>query len=315
MPDKCLFSDSGRSGGGSGVEVACQRKRFIFLAAIIVLIAIVGMGASSCPGMFGDPMHFLVIENQTQQTLTICYESVEIGTAIPGGNVTIPTGVSIRAGIIAAKNSQGELVFLRYYTPENYKSLGHYYYKAVIPPDIPLRGLANIGYSITNPTDIKLTVYVNKTKVGDVGPNDNITGLIPVDWLNYVVSARDVQGQTAFSKKFTFETMEEFTSQSLKADITVPYIQITFQNDTDIILDVYIIYVNYDIGNLNPGETITKIVPRYKVDMSYIVMRASDLEGNVIFSKIYSHNMTTELVKTGWKVIFTPNMVLTPLAD
>jgi hypothetical protein len=310
-----------RSGRGSGVKVACQKKRFIFLAAIIVLIAFVGMGASSCPGMFGDPMHYLVIENQTQQTLTICYESVEIGTSMPGGNVTIPTGVSIRAGIIVAKNSQGELVFLRYYTPENYKSLGHYYYKAVIPPDTPLRGLANIGYSITNPTDIRLTVYVNKTKVGDVGPNDNITGLTPVDWLNYVVFARDVQGQTAFSKKYMFDSLEELESQGIKTVVTVPYIQITFQNTTDKALNIsMIVFYNgdwkFNVGSLNPNETVLKTIPWYDVNHRFWVqIRAADQQGVFIFSKIYSRDQSEELVKTGWKVIFTPTMVLTPLAE
>jgi hypothetical protein len=282
-----------------------QKKRFIILLGLIFVIAIISMGASSCPAILGDPAHYLVIENQTQQTLTIYYSYGEIGKAVPGGNVTASMGISVSEGIIAAKNARGELIFLRRYTSEDYKNIGNFYYKAVIPPDIPLMGLAYIDVSISNKTEIEFSIIVNDNQIGKVGAYENVTKTIPVDWDHYVISAKDSQGQTAFTKKFTFLTMQEFKSQDLKVVITIPYVQITFLNDTDTILDVYVNYFN--VGNIKPGETVIKTIPWYNTNNIFnVLIRAMDSQGDVVFSKMYSNNVSTELVKMGWKVVLRP---------
>ena len=89
----------------------------------------------------GSAFFNIIIENQTDQVLTIYNESnYEIGSVEPGEQITmVNQGIDMGYYPIEAKNTEGEVVFLETFT---FKTKDKYHleriqeriYKAVIPP-------------------------------------------------------------------------------------------------------------------------------------------------------------------------------------
>ncbi len=277
------------------------------MLVLVLMVSLTGMGASSCPflNVLGDNFHgcYLIIENQTLQTLTIFFESYEIGKAAPGGNVTASMGLSVKPVTIAAKNSRGELVFLRNYAPEDYERIREFNYKAVIPPDIPSEGPNNISHYLINPNDIKLTVYINNKKIADLGPGENTTGSIPIEWLDYFVSARDIYTYEAFRKFVRFDDIQKM-EEGLQIPLEIPYRQITFQNDTYTVQTV-IINGYYQVGDIKPGESLTKTVPWYTVWAKW-----GGIGGPYVL--MVTREKQEEIENNGWKVVIKPEKTTTP---
>jgi hypothetical protein len=95
---------------------------------------------------WGSPSFKLIVENQTEYTLTIYVNDYKMGNVSPGTQISdSPFGIDTGAFHIKAKNTKGEIVFSETYT---FKSKDKYrlieidekhkgvtkVYKAVIPP-------------------------------------------------------------------------------------------------------------------------------------------------------------------------------------
>ena len=88
-------------------------------------------------GCVGSPIFDLMIENQTDQILTIYMysDTHPIGKAEPGKTVTTQIEGNRGAYPIKAKNAQGEVVFSETYSfKTNLQRVDTRVYKAVIPP-------------------------------------------------------------------------------------------------------------------------------------------------------------------------------------
>ena len=86
----------------------------IVIAAVTMPMAIIGCEF----GPSGSPLFDLMIENQTNQTLTIYVDSRGDPTGIAEPGKVITTGIDGNRGryLITAKNVQGEIVFSETYT-------------------------------------------------------------------------------------------------------------------------------------------------------------------------------------------------------
>ncbi len=105
-----------------------------FLLCSMLMLTLI-LTASAC-GIYHDfPLRDLVIENQTNQVLTIILDDVLVGEVRPGDKITandFPIGFS--EYVIEAKDAQGEIVFSRSYVFEDFQKVDDGVYKVVIPP-------------------------------------------------------------------------------------------------------------------------------------------------------------------------------------
>ncbi len=131
-----------------------RRRILLWLSSIIMLIVmllnVVGCNCNNdttSEHLLIEPAVDIVIENQTDQVLTIYVDSRGNPTGIvePGKSVTTGAGSNSGRYLITAKNAQGEIVFSETYTfmPEDKYHLQKTdevhkgvvaVYKAVIPP-------------------------------------------------------------------------------------------------------------------------------------------------------------------------------------
>ncbi|MFC2007554.1 hypothetical protein ACFLVB_03030 [Chloroflexota bacterium] len=124
------------------------RNSMVWLTLILMLI--ISLVASGCGSDYaksptepvggGSPLMRLVVENQTDQVLTIHFENLSSDSVEPGGQIIL-RNLSMNSGSypIIAKNPQGETVFsetFTFKTEDKYhlQELEERVYKAVIPP-------------------------------------------------------------------------------------------------------------------------------------------------------------------------------------
>lgn len=276
-------------------------KNFVLLPGLLVLI-ISELLLSGCPV---SPQQ-LIIENQTEQTLTIFYRESEIGQIMPGSDRTIEILLPITPhGIIAAKNPWGELVFLRNFGSNDLQRMNDGIEKAIIPDETPARGISVIPVTVKNPHDIGFTVSVNKYELGEIKPGGNITSTIPVEWIDYEVIVKDIMDETAYRYIYKLITLDEMKNPGLDVTIPILYKQITFVNNTEQIRTILINFY-YEAGVLEPGESLTKTVPWYKAQAGYIFIWAKDPQIGDIIQIVVNEDKAQEIDKNGGRVIIEP---------
>jgi hypothetical protein len=100
--------------------------------SLILMLMVVSVSSMACERLF-----YMVIENQTSQTLTVHVDDYLVGTVAAGGNITSigMTGSSVHYYSIVAKSAQGETVFSKKLKMEQMQQIGRSdYFKVVIPP-------------------------------------------------------------------------------------------------------------------------------------------------------------------------------------
>lgn len=111
-----------------------RRNRVFLLSwAFILASMLIVLSGGTC----GEPLVDIVIENQTDQVLTIYYAGggTPLGDIAPGEQITIRRDWNIAQYPITAKNAQGEVVFSQVYSfTTNLQRIDGRIYKAVIPP-------------------------------------------------------------------------------------------------------------------------------------------------------------------------------------
>lgn len=114
-----------------------RRKGFAWLGLVIMLLAILTTTVGCLyPLPFSDPLFDMVLENQTDQTLTIYAGGIApVGNVSPGQQIILKDRDSNRSEFpIIAKNAEGEVVFSYIYTYKDLQKIDERTYKAVIPP-------------------------------------------------------------------------------------------------------------------------------------------------------------------------------------
>ena len=81
----------------------------------------------------GSPLVDLIIENRTDQVLTVILDDGLVGKVRPGDKITRKNlDISFHEYVIEAKNAQGEIVFFRRYVFEDFQKIDGGVYKVVI---------------------------------------------------------------------------------------------------------------------------------------------------------------------------------------
>jgi len=104
-----------------------QRKSIIFGLSLVLMLGAILTASVACIEYTCD----LVIENQTEDVLTIYRNDYLIGDVEPGEQITKEVPRDIGDHLIVAKNAQGEIVYSKKYTPRDLEEAD---YKVVIPP-------------------------------------------------------------------------------------------------------------------------------------------------------------------------------------
>jgi len=123
------------------------KNGLIWLVLTLIILCVSGI-PSGCysedsieaPVGGGSPLFDIVIENQTDQVLTIYYEDFKVGTFGPAGHIVIKS-LDLEMGRypIKAMDEKGEIVFSEIYTfipndKYHLKKIEERLYKGVIPP-------------------------------------------------------------------------------------------------------------------------------------------------------------------------------------
>ncbi|MFC1946060.1 hypothetical protein ACFLW1_02545 [Chloroflexota bacterium] len=272
---------------------------------LVTSLAFIGTG---CPSLASFDSHgHITIENQTGQNLTITYE-YGMGTVVPGEALVIPMDFHhfSPGGIIAAKNDEGELVFLKEFSFDDFIKTDEREYKAVIPSGISLHGPSTVKIIVMNLSELDLSLHVNDTLIEEINGGASFTTSVPVEWGVHNVVLKDLWGDRTFSRKYTFESIAELEESGITAVVTVPYQDIYFQNTTDKTLTVFLNFC--EIGTVRPGETMVKSVPWYY--RSWVIFRAEDTESITIYNEIFKYSSPSgtvpELENAGWKIVLRP---------
>jgi len=101
------------------------RNSVVSLFALIALLIVLPLLAIAC-----EPPLIIEVENQTDQTLIIYNFGRQIGEVAPGKIAKMDAGADIGA-VIEARNSEGELVYSKKFTPLELSDIGD---KIVISP-------------------------------------------------------------------------------------------------------------------------------------------------------------------------------------
>jgi len=96
-----------------------------------------------------------------------------------------------------------------------------------------------------------------------------------------------------------FAILIVFGTFSMLIDSCEPSLPLQIENHTNLSLTVYV--QNVEAGNLTPGDIIK--VKNISGTLSYILIEAKNVQGDIIFSKNFS---TSELYDDGWKVVISP---------
>jgi hypothetical protein len=108
----------------------------LILVTNLALLLIAAMG---CKSTYADPAYDLIIENQTNQVLTIyTFDTSLVGQVEPGKTIMTYFASYFSNIPIKAENTQREIVFSETYTMQDSKyhlqKVDKSVYKAVIPP-------------------------------------------------------------------------------------------------------------------------------------------------------------------------------------
>ncbi|MFC1909051.1 hypothetical protein ACFLXD_04255 [Chloroflexota bacterium] len=109
-----------------------QRTGIIWLC-LMALVSIVIFSGCACP----EPLVNIVIENQSEKTLTIYYGGggSSLGEIAHGEQITIRRDANLGSYPITAKNTQGEVVFSETYSfKTNLEKINGRTFKGIIPP-------------------------------------------------------------------------------------------------------------------------------------------------------------------------------------
>jgi len=69
---------------------------------------------------------------------------------------------------------------------------------------------------VENQTEYDLTIYVDDYKIGNVNPGEQITeSRMLLDIGKYHIEAKNAEGDTVFSKTFTFEQMQRIDNKRI----------------------------------------------------------------------------------------------------
>jgi hypothetical protein len=109
-------------------------KRVLMVVPLPLAILLVSSGCAPVePAVYGVPSFDIVVENQTDQVLTIYEERFSRGEVAPKGQIAFE-GVG-GEWLITAENAHGEEVFSEVFTfKTNLIQIDRRTYKAVIPP-------------------------------------------------------------------------------------------------------------------------------------------------------------------------------------
>ena len=109
-----------------------KRKNVIAYLGSILLLVLVLVASIAC---WGSPLVDLIIENRTDQVLTVILDDGLVGKVRPGDKITRKNlDISFHEYVIEAKNAQGEIVFSQSYVFEDFQKIDGGVYKVVIPP-------------------------------------------------------------------------------------------------------------------------------------------------------------------------------------
>ena len=117
-----------------------NHRLLLTIGLILILISVLSTH-SGC--IYGEPFVEIIIENQTDQVLTIYYAlednftglGAPLGDISPGEQITIRRDINIGEYPVTAKNMRGEVVFSQVYSfTTNLQWVDGWTYKAVIPP-------------------------------------------------------------------------------------------------------------------------------------------------------------------------------------
>jgi hypothetical protein len=68
---------------------------------------------------------------------------------------------------------------------------------------------------VENQTKYDLTIYVNNYEIGTVGPGEEISDLWDMNVGKFRIEAKNAEGDTVFSKIFTFEQMQRIENKRI----------------------------------------------------------------------------------------------------
>lgn len=249
----------------------------------------------------------LVIDNQSDQNLTIYDDGILLGNVGPRQSITTEESVDKGRYTITALNIEGEVVFAKRFTHVTLIHLDTWDRKAVIPSHIPRRGAIFVELVIENKSDMILAILVEGKLVGDASPGESVTeGNLPNPYLpaseeiRYHVVANNKQGQEVFGESLKLSKLEIIDFDTLKAVIEPFYKDIIFQNKTK---SVVIVFVNFfRVGEIKPGETVKKNVPIYS---DFVRITAEDAQGRIVYYN-YRHYVSWEFRDKKWEEVIPP---------
>ncbi len=110
-----------------------KKLRLVALLLCLMLMLTLILTASTGCIYRGRPLRNLMIENQTDQVLTIILDEEVVGEVRPGGSIIKNNfDISFSEYEIEAKNAQGETVFSRRYVFEDFQKIDGGVYKVII---------------------------------------------------------------------------------------------------------------------------------------------------------------------------------------
>jgi hypothetical protein len=264
-----------------------------------VILVIVGGYGFSC-------MMPLIIENQSNQVLTVYHDGFILGNVNPGDSITDNTSDAKGRYLITALNAEGEVVFAKRLLLSN-TNIEERVIKAVIPSDTPRRGASSIDLIIENKSDMFLSILVEQKPVGNISPGESITEsglphpcLPEYEEIYYHIAANNAQGQKVFGENLDLSELQIMDYKTLKAVIEPYYKEITFQNNRN---GVVIVFVNfYRVGEIEPSETIKQNIPLYS---DLVNITAEDAQGKHVYHSTYNY-VSWEFRDKDWKVVIPP---------
>ncbi len=280
---------------------------FVVLANIFLLVSLTAL-ILNCPipNMLREME--LIIDNQSDQNLTIYLDGVELGNVSSGETIASEALFDDRGRYtITALNNEGEIVFAKRFTHETLIHLNNWDRKAVIPWYIPRRGATSIDLVIENKSDMVLTILVEGNLVGDASPGESVTeSNLPIPYItksrefHYHVVAKNAEGQKVFGENLELSKLQIMHFKTLIAVIEPFYKEITFHNKARTVVTVFVNY--YRVGEIGPGETVKKNVPLYS-DLVGII--AKDNQGKTVYY-IYRNYVSWEFRDKKWEEVITP---------
>lgn len=294
-----------------------MKWRTLKIIALVVLANILVFGSCTalvlnCPMPGVSYLMDLIIDNQSDQYLTVYQDGILVGSISPGENIASEASFDMGRYIIVALNAKGEIVFAKRFThdtlirvesPRNWMFAG----KAIIPSDIPHEGVSSIDLLVENKSDMVLSIEVEEKLLGDIKPGESITQSdLPHPCLpdskdvDYHVVAYNAEEQRIFGEVLDLSELEIIDFKTLKIVIKPFHQEITFKNKTDVVVTISVNF--YTVGEIQPGKTVKVTVPLYS-DLVHISVR--DDQGKYVYNNTYN-NAFWRFRDEKWIEIITP---------